>query len=188
MKCPVCGYNNIVGSDDCENCQASLVGLEHQESKSSPKASLKKFILTEPISRLKPKDVVLVSEESSVMDAILKMNKIKAGCVLIKNKKGEITGILTERDVLFRFPGKISQLNKIPVSTMMTHHVETLNENNSLAHAMNLMSVKRFRHIPVIRQDGKTGVLSARDILKYFSTQLENDEPTEILKTKPSMV
>lgn len=171
MKCPFCGYANIAGSDECESCQADLRSLD---GISIPKTKFIRILMEDPLSKIGPKEAICVSEETSVLEAVRKMNEIKAGCVLIEDNRGNLSGIMTERDILFRTEGEVVGLSKVKVSQLMTPHVETLSEDASLAYALNKMSVRRVRHIPVMRKGKKPGILSARDLLKYLAKHLDN--------------
>ena len=96
------------------------------------------------------------------------MNEKKFGCILVA-RNGELQGILTERDIVFRLMSRGKDLSKIPVSEAMTPHPETLAEEDSLAFAVNKMSVGGFRHIPILREGKPVGVISVRDVLRYLS-------------------
>lgn len=169
MKCPYCGYNNMAGSDFCESCDEDLATLDGLACNQEPDYG----IMYHPLSLLNPKDAVRVKENTSVYEAVNKMNEIKAGCVLVENRKGDITGIITERDILTRTSCNGADLEKIKVSEIMTRDVETLNDHSNLAFGFHLMSVKRVRHVPVLSQKKKPAVLSARDLLKYLTKNLE---------------
>ena len=51
---------------------------------------------------------------------------------------------------------------------IMTRNIVTLRENESLTEAYQLVTTKRFRHVPVIDESGKiVGVLSDRDLFRH---------------------
>lgn len=55
-------------------------------------------------------------------------------------------------------------------SQIMTSHVITLNQSNSIADAIRLFKEKNFRHIPITTKTGTVeGILSDRDVLHYLS-------------------
>lgn len=120
------------------------------------------------MARLRSRSPVLVEEESSILEAVEKMNVEKVGCVLV-TVEGKLSGILTERDILFKVLEKTSDLSRIAVRQVMTPDPETLREEDTLAYAVNKMSVGGFRHIPVLRKGEPVGILSSRDLLSYLS-------------------
>ncbi len=165
MKCPSCGHNNIAGEDFCESCQADLTSFDGV----IPKTKMERVLMEDHLAKLKPKEAICVSEDTSIYDAVKKMNEIKAGCVFVQNTSGAFTGIVTERDILLRAVGTIPNLEKTKVSTIMTHNPDTLDEEDTLAYALHEMSVKNYRHIPVLRAEKKIGVITARDVLNYLA-------------------
>jgi CBS domain-containing membrane protein len=60
-------------------------------------------------------------------------------------------------------------LTELRVDQVMTREVRTLNENDHITMAEELMSIGRFRHVVVVNDGGRvTGVVSHRDI--FYST------------------
>jgi len=170
MKCPYCGYDNMAGNDECECCEeslASLDGIAHQV-----RSRFEKLLMRDPVTNLNPRDAVSVSENVSLIDAIRKMNQAKVGCVMVTGPGGKLSGILTERDILFRVPFKGKNFLKNPVKNIMTTPVETLREEMSIASVLHQMSVKRFRHTPILRKNGSLGLLTARDLLNFLAHNL----------------
>lgn len=164
MICPSCGYKNIPGTDECESCHEDLSSIDGLV----PKSRIEKALMGDPISTLKPRPPVVVSEDSSVSEAARKMVEGKMGCVLVMGG-GELVGIFTERDILFKLLGKGADLSKARVGEIMSREPETLAEDDTLAYAVNRMSVSGFRHIPIVRNGKPVGVISVRDVLRHLS-------------------
>jgi len=56
-----------------------------------------------------------------------------------------------------------------PVRQIMTRQVFSLSPQHDLAEAINLMQENKFRHIPIIDENGKLqGIISDRDILRHL--------------------
>jgi CBS domain-containing protein len=155
---------NLAGSDECQSCHQDLASLNNE----APKNKMAKSLMSDCLSLLKPKKPVTVSPDATVFDAITLMNETKIGCILV-TQGSELKGILTERDILFRVLGKHSDLKKIVVSEVMTHDAETLSQDDSLAYAVNKMSVGGYRHIPVTTNGQLNGIISVRDVLRHLS-------------------
>ena len=65
--------------------------------------------------------------------------------------------------------GKLTEIGSAPVKDFMTANVTTLQANDTLASAIYLMSIHRFRHILLVDDDGKpSGVLSSRRVAQYI--------------------
>lgn len=168
MKCPYCGFENIAGTEACESCDEDLTILDPNR----PKTAFERMIMRDPLYKLEPKEAICVPENTTVAEAIKKMNEIRAGCVLITNEAGNLVGIVTERDVLFKTSAVQKELAKMPVHKIMSSNLASLEEDVILAYALHQLSVNRFRHIPVLRKGKPPAVLSARDVLKYLAKHL----------------
>ena len=58
-----------------------------------------------------------------------------------------------------------------PVKHLMTTNPEVLNETDSVAEALNKMSLGRYRHIPFKKSDGTYSVASIKSVLKYIAQE-----------------
>ena len=58
-----------------------------------------------------------------------------------------------------------------PVKTLMTTNPEVLDEKDSVAEALNKMSLGRYRHIPFKKSDGTYSVASIKSVLKYIAQE-----------------
>ena len=123
-------------------------------------------ILETPISDLPLRDPILISPTASVADAVKSMNEHHTGCVLV-GRDGKLIGIFTERDVLTKDFFRADS-HTVAVETVMTKNPETLEPDNSVAFALNKMSVGGYRHIPIVEAGKPVGVLSVRDIVDFL--------------------
>jgi CBS domain-containing protein len=60
---------------------------------------------------------------------------------------------------------------QVPVKDLMSRNPETLHEKDSVAEAVNKMSLGRFRHIPFLKSDGTYAVASIKSVLKYIAQE-----------------
>jgi CBS domain-containing protein len=60
---------------------------------------------------------------------------------------------------------------QVPVKKLMSPDPETLHEHESVAYALNKMSLGRYRHIPVEKADGTYTVASIKSVLKYIAQE-----------------
>ena len=165
MKWPACGFDNIQGEDNCESCHGDLTAVDGVV----PRTKIEKALMEKPLLELHPKEAIMVNEKISIMEAAAKMNETRIGCLLIQDTFEKIVGIVSERDILCRAIGKISDLSKTPITEIMTPNPQTLDEDDTIACVLHEMSINRYRHIPVLREGEKTGIISARDVLNYLA-------------------
>jgi CBS domain-containing protein len=118
----------------------------------------------------------------SVRDAIDTMNGARVGCVMVC-EDDRLVGVFTERDVLTRVAGTSLDLDATPVGELMTPDPECLTLDDSIAWALNKMSVGGFRHVPLVDVDGRpTGLVSMRHVVDYVVDLF----PRAVLNLPPS--
>ena len=163
-------------------------GLEEEqqtieERTGPPKGkTLDSMTLQEPIQHLDLRAAaVCVEEETEVAEAIRLMQKHHIGCVLVQ-AEGVLVGIFTERDVIHKLLRTAKDLRAVPVGAFMTPDPETLTLSDSIAFALNKMSVGGFRHIPLVDDRQRpVGVVSVKDIVDYLAEFF----PNEIMNLPP---
>jgi predicted transcriptional regulator len=65
--------------------------------------------------------------------------------------------------------GEAAQSPTTPVKQLMSANPEVLRETDSIAAAVNKMSMGHYRHIPVQKSDGSYCVTSIKHVLKYLA-------------------
>lgn len=169
MICPTCGHNNISGVDECAECQTSLM----QEDPHSAITAAQQIIMTDPISSLDPPAPICVSPETALAEAISSLRKHNVGALLVEDAGGRLVGILTERDVLYKVAGKVRGLSAVPVSQVMTPNPTTLKPTASIAHALHLMALHGFRHIPIVDNESRPiALMSFRGMVQFIGTSI----------------
>jgi len=138
------------------------------------KLGFQRDLMRDNILYLEPKhQTAILGPNDSIAHAIRCMQEENHGCVLVvENEK--LVGIFTEGDVLVKIVDKEYDLENTPVSQHMTHNPFTIDAEDSVAIAFNLMAVKGFHHLPVL-QDGKPiGWVSSRNLLAYISGHVKS--------------
>jgi CBS domain-containing protein len=121
----------------------------------------------------KGRDVISVTPDSIVIEALTLMAERNIGAVLVLEKSGEIAGILSERDFARKIIVKGRACETSKVKEIMTAKIICAEPTTSLVECMNLMTSNRFRHLP-IKENGKVvGVISIGDVVKALIEQQE---------------
>jgi CBS domain-containing protein len=110
-------------------------------------------LLREPVSVLRPHEPLVFSGTATVTEAMRAMKRGHRGCIIVTadgTADSKVTGIFTERDVLFRIVDQGRNPAQLPLAEVMTPDPETLSVRSAVAYALNKMSVGGFRHIPVV--------------------------------------
>ena len=166
MICPSCGYENIEGMDRCENCMTPLVKLDLPQAEAS--GGLECSVMEDDLSKLEPESAVMTGLDVPALEVVGRMRDLKTGCALVLDGK-DLAGIFTEHDVLTKLSGITAAKGETPVKELMSQKPEVLRESDSVAAALNKMSLGRYRHIPVVKRDGTYAVISIKNVLKYIA-------------------
>lgn len=138
-------------------------------------------LLREPPAVLPARKPIVLSRHASVTDAMRAMQSEHRGAVLVTRDGTpgtEVIGIFTERDVLFRIVDGGRNPAVLPVGEVMTTEPECIEEDQSLAELLELMSVGGFRHVPVVDGAGRPlQTVSVRDVVQF----LVESFPREVL-------
>ena len=165
MRCPTCGYENLLGSDVCDNCGSDLAGRDIPE----PAIGFRGQLLGEHLDALGIIPPEIVDASTDVDEAIRRMHDNGTDCVLIVDH-GRLVGIFTDRDAVLKVAGR--PLEKRPIAELMTHDPVVLRHDETIAVAINKMAVGGFRHIPIVEDGRPTGVVSARDVFHHLAQSL----------------
>ena len=120
--------------------------------------------------RSKGFDVITVRPTTSVSEALALLKEYNLGAVVVSNDGKEISGILTERDVVRRLCDGADFLES-PVSDVMTSDVLTCRPAESVQSLMNTMTDQRIRHLPVLDEGKLVGIVSIGDLVKFQSRE-----------------
>lgn len=167
MKCPACGFDNIEGVDRCEDCMEPFRDLDVP----SPREGFQAHIMLDPVAPLFSPQPHCVGPQDTVAHAASIMKQAGIGCVPVLDS-GKLAGVISEVDLLYDLSDGSRSPDLVMVSEVMTADPECVDESDSIAYALHLMSVGGYRHLPVMRNDRILGVLSIKDILHYLKTRL----------------
>ena len=107
---------------------------------------------------------VSAGAETTVAAAAKLMKRHRIGALLV-TKSGQLAGIFTERDALFRVLAEGRDPAKTHLSQVMTPNPRTISPDRPFGHALHLMYEGEFRHVPVVENGHPLGMVSARDAL-----------------------
>lgn len=124
---------------------------------------------------VKEQSIATLNPADSVMDAVNLMTDRKIGAVIIVDDDAKLAGIFTERDLVNRVVGKGLDAATVPLSKVMTANPDTLGPGDTAMNALDLMSARRYRHLPVVDGDKVIGMVSIRDLFNVVKAQLEED-------------
>ncbi len=99
------------------------------------------------------------------------------GAILVADDSGRPIGIFTEDDVLRKVATQIEDMSEHLVADFMTRRPDVLPVEVPIAHALHLMSIHRYRHVPLVDDRGvAVGVVSFRAIINYIERYFAEDD------------
>lgn len=139
-----------------------------------------------PISKLIANQTPITAPASmSVLEASVLMKEKRIGALLVV-VGGQLTGIFTERDALFRVLAEGKDPDKTLLADVMTREPQTISPDKPLGHALHIMNDNGFRHMPVAENGVPMGMVSVRDalgieMLQFEAEMRQRDEIAELL-------
>ena len=170
MRCPSCGFDNLIGSDTCDNCGADLAGRDVPEAASSYRGPLLGEHLDELMHEMNVADPDILDVSADVGDAVQLMHTKGSDCVLVVDG-GRLVGIFTDRDAVLKVAGRPD--GPRPIAELMTPDPVVLRHDDTIAVAINKMAVGGFRHIPIVENGRPTGIVTARDVFRHLTATLD---------------
>lgn len=111
-------------------------------------------IKDKPDFKTKPKPVTF-SPNDSVRTALEIMCEKNIGSIIVVHPDQKVAGIVTERDMMKRVLGKDRNPDKTTLAEIMSTDIRSANEDDNLVDWMHAMSSERFRHLPVVDDEGR---------------------------------
>ena len=118
----------------------------------------------------KGQDVLQIEADASVFEAVRLMVEANVGSLLV-TERGEITGIITERDYLRRVTVEGRTDKETSVREVMSSPLVVVTPQTSINECMALMTDRGIRHLPVADRRGVVGIVSIGDVVKFKSEQ-----------------
>lgn len=134
------------------------------------------------------RNVLKAPSSASVTRAARAMQRKNVGALLVVDD-GQLVGIFTERDIVFRVVAHGLNPNMTQLAEVMTRSPLTIRPDERFGHAMLVMHENGIRHLPVLDQGKIVGVLSARSAmdpdLEEFVSEAERRK--HLLKTRKTI-
>ncbi len=114
------------------------------------------------------KDCQIVSGDTSALDGSKIMAANLQGYIIVGTGKVP-GGIVTEWDYIHKIVSKEVNPSSIPLKEIMTTPLTSVTSDTPMEKVANLMAKKAIRRLLVIDNDKLSGIITSRDILKFFS-------------------
>jgi CBS domain-containing protein len=114
----------------------------------------------------KGREIVSITAEATLSEAARLLARRRIGAVLVLGSDGALVGILSERDVVRAVSDESVAALARPVDQFMTRAPTTCTEDDTVDGLMELMTNRRFRHVPVLSGGRLVGIVSIGDVVK----------------------
>lgn len=121
----------------------------------------------------KGSQVHTIDQNETVYAALTKMAEKNLGALIVTDDKGDVVGLLSERDYARKVILKGVFSKDTLVKTIMEKQVYYVHPNNSVEESMSLMTDKRTRHLPVMENGEMLGLVSIGDLVKATINEKE---------------
>ena len=120
--------------------------------------------------RIKGNKVETIAASETVLDAIRRMSTKHIGCLAVVTQAGKLSGIVSERDCLWKViaEGKSPKTNLVKDAMTPLKQMKTVAPAVSVEECMALMTGRRHRHLPVLADGQLVGLISIGDVVKFM--------------------
>ena len=117
------------------------------------------------IIKVQGTEVINVSEDAKISDAARIMRRLQIGALVVLTSDGKLKGIMSEREIVVALAqcGKCALELHVRELTMLGGPV--VSPAHSVAYAMQMMTERRARHLPVVDNGAVVGLISIGDLV-----------------------
>lgn len=119
--------------------------------------------------------VATIAEDASVADALNQLVEKKIGAVVATNANGQVSGVLSERDIIFGLSSYGESVLRKRVKDLMLRELHTCSPNDTMFKAMSMMTGRRLRHVPILEGGELKGIVSVGDAVKTRIEEIERE-------------
>jgi len=142
--------------------------------------------INEPIRSVMTQKVFSILTTAKTSDAIERMKEHNVGGLPVVDEENRVWAIVTERDVVFLFSEKISE---VKVADAMSKKVVVAKPKTSIFEAEKTMIQHGFRRLPIVQNEKLIGIVTVMDVLRFFGSghvfkHLQSRTIIQVLQTK----
>jgi len=126
--------------------------------------TLESLVTREPVS---------VLPQTTLREALIIMDEMRIGSILVIDESKRFQGILTRHDLLKRVVLAEKDLS-VAISEVMTSDIKTLEASDTVEMAGHLMMQASIRHLPIVKNAQVIGLISERDLFSFQRFSVSN--------------
>jgi CBS domain-containing protein len=121
----------------------------------------------EQLLQVKGGDIWSIEPRATAYNALQIMAEKNVGALLVMEKE-KLVGIFSERDYARKVILKDKSSKNTYVGELMTREVFYIESNSTIEESMALMTAKRIRHLPVLKNNQLIGIVTLGDVVKQI--------------------
>ena len=117
--------------------------------------------LDAPVTEVMDYNVVILDDSASINEAARGMEENGVTSILVRDSNnGSVTGIVTERDIIYRAVAKSLGMYKVKIGKIMSSPLITVDKLTPCIDAIKIMREKGLRRLPVLDQGNIIGIVT----------------------------
>lgn len=120
-----------------------------------------------PLAVMMTRAILTIGPDATLAEAARLMRDAQVGALLVV-REGAYLGVVSEADLVRKAMAQELDPAHAPVKTVMTSPLITIESDRSAHDASDLMAVRGIRHLAVTQDGQIVGMISVRDLLRYF--------------------
>lgn len=144
-------------------------------------------LLSSPVGYVLNTDIIIVEGDKSAEDASKLMKDRNARCVLASHK-GEVVGIVSKTDILFKVLSQDRNPAKVKLREIMTSPVLAMDPNTTIKEALSIMDKHLVRQVMIHAYSAVLGMVTREGIYQKLETISISSEDTAIQGTPVCLI
>ncbi len=120
--------------------------------------------------------IVTIKADATMADCVRMLAQYHIGALVVSEDGQQVSGIISERDVVRVLAEHGATCLTRRVSTVMTTNVEGCSPADRALDILQRMTRGRFRHMPVITDGKLAALISIGDVVKYRISEIEMEK------------
>ena len=130
-------------------------------------------LLPVAIEEFMQRDLELVSGQTTAVEAAVRMADKRIGCLVVQGEDPEsdehpIVGLVSETDLVRKVMADDHADSTTPMTQIMSSPLRTIASSRSMLDASHVMEQQGVRHLCVAEGEEIIGLISIRDLVRYF--------------------
>ena len=147
--------------------QSELVESQIRHNNASPLSTTSRNWLQ--VGDIMTEDIASVCSGTSIISAAKIMSDKNISCLVVLDN-GDLTGIITETDLLKKAVAKGNDFLKLKIEDVMSSPVRSFSPDLSVLDASKIMETENIRRLVIIKDERVIGLITQTDIVRTLTT------------------